>query len=406
MYKKWIGLALSGGLALGCQSEPAPTETAAATPPPPPAAAPKAPAAAAAPKAPDIVYASAEPQFGGLRKRVGDYMVELKTSAEGKVAAYVQKYEGDVPSFEDVQVEMQVKPRADAEVDEEDAAEVGEDAPAEEKAEDAPADEKAEDAPAEEKADEADAKEVPLPPVVPQDVIFFPGDGKLEATVAGLPKGKYDVDFRIYDIKDDKMAEAAFEGVEIEPLEADMTPKHDGAVKLVDKTQLELLQKEGKLHVWLRDLESKPLPPSAAALRKLVINLANGEKQELEVEPEEDHFVADITGQIDPSNLKILLAKLLVTGKEYKQLRVPGIARLADLTAKGPIEPAPKGEMTADAAKKGAAPGKMKGTVGTMAITKKAPPRLMKPVITPKAGGGAAATKTKKAKVSTAKKVN
>ena len=57
------------------------------------------------------VMASSEPQHGGLVKRMGDYMVELKPAVEGNMDVYVQKVEGAVSAIENVQVEMKITPR-------------------------------------------------------------------------------------------------------------------------------------------------------------------------------------------------------------------------------------------------------------------------------------------------------
>ncbi len=280
-------------------------------------------AQAAPPQLPGIVYASAEPQHGGVRKLGGEYMVELATGAEGKVDAYIQKHEGDVPSFEDVQVEMRVKPKKTAE-----------------------------------------GKQEP-----PQDVILYPKDGKLQGTVAGLPEGAYDVVFKIYDIKDDKLSKIKFKKMKFEPLETELVPQHEGEVKLVDKTKMEIVREGSKVKIWLRNLKDKQLKPKKAKVTQMVVNLDDGSKEELEVVPKDDHFEAVVKGPINPKQFKIMMANLKVKGKEYPKLRVPRVVAQPVLVKKGmKSESQP---MTTGEAEKKEGPSKMKGAIGTMSIGKK-----------------------------------
>lgn len=350
--------ALIAALVFACKEEPPPAP---ATPPSLPAL-----AVAQAPAAPAIVYASAEPQHGGMRQRVGDYMVELATGADGKIDAYVQKYEGDVPSFEDVQVEMQVEPKA----------------------------------PPVPPAGQVAAEQPP-----PQDVIFYPKDGKLQGTVAGLAPGAYNVGVKIVDIKDEKIHEQNFENVNLQPIPTSLEPTHGGDVKVVDKTKMEVVQEGQKIKVWLRDLEDNKLEPSSAAVKQVVVPLADGTKEEVAIETKDDHFEGEIKGQVNPDTFKISMAQIMVQGQDYPKLRVPRITpKMLAQAKKGIVAPPPPATTTE--AKKAEQPTKMKGTVGSMSLAGSLPPaKAVKPAAPPaEPAGKAASTKTKQGKVSSAKK--
>ncbi|MCP4600555.1 MAG: hypothetical protein GY847_08490 [Proteobacteria bacterium] len=358
--------------------------------PPPPIAPIAQPSVAQVPEAPKIVYAAADPQHGGVRHKIGDYMVELATGAEGKIDAYVQKYEGDTPSFEDVQVEMLVEPKAEVEK----AGTVD--------------DEVADDKVADDKSVEEEGA---------SNVVFYPKDGKLQGTVAGLPKGAYDIAVKIFDIKDDRIAEHKFENVELDPLDTELKAEHGGEVQIVDKTKMEVVREGTTVKVWLSDLENKKLAPTEAALKQLVVNLDDGSKEELEIDAKDDHFEADVKGKFNPELFKIVMARLFVAGNEYPKLRLPRIlARAAakkGLTKKDAVKKDPKlnvPAMTTNEAKKKDKPVKMKGTVGTMSVGKVPPSeRPVRPILRhrkKKVEESKTVSKTKKGSVSTVKKAD
>lgn len=330
--KTLFKMAIVATLIVACNREEAPSS-------PTEQAAPPAQEQVAVSPAPAIVYASAEPQHGGVRQRVGDYMVELATGTQGRINAYIQKYEGDVPSFEDVQVEMQVQPK-------------------EETAQATP-------------EPQAEGKEKPTE----QNVIFYPKDGKLEGTVAGLPQGDYDVDVKVFDIKDDKMAQTKFENVKLEPVDVKLEPKNGGEVEVIDQTKMEVARQGQTVKLWLRDLEDKELKPSEAAVKQLTVNLKDGSKEQLEVEAKEDHFEAEVKGEIDPESFKIMMADLAVAGQEYAKLRVPEVGTktmAADTEPKTKTEdekPAKQGRTKSNVQKR-ETKEPLSGTVGTMKIDK------------------------------------
>ncbi len=357
-------------LIIACKEEtPAPEMTA---PPPQPVA----PQVAQVPAAPTIVYAAAEPQHGGVRQKVGEYMVELAAGSDGKIDAYIQKFEGDIPSFNDVQVEMQVAPEPGA---------AEEEATGKDKVE-----------------AEAETEEK-----VTQDVIFYPKNGKLEGTIAALPKGAYDVAVKIFDIKNNTVSEQKFEKVELDPLDIELKPEHGGEVKIVDKTKMEVVREEKKVKVWLRDLNDQKLAPSVASVKQLIVNLDDGSKEALELEAKEDHFEAEIKGPVNTDTLKIMMARLMVAGQEYQKLRVPRV--IAPGVVKKGFQPKVPPMTAAKAIKKESLKA-MKGTIGTIKVKnppagtvtagKRAP---VKPVVKP-AAAPARSSKTKKAAVSKAKK--
>lgn len=333
------------------------------TPPPPPAPAAEV---AQVPETPKIVYASAEPQYGGVRQKMGDFMVELATGTDGQMAAFIQKYEGDTPAFEDVQVEMQLTANVDAEA----------------------------------KAAEGEKEEAEEKTPEPQDVIFFVKDGKLQGTVAGLTKGSYDVAVKIYDLKSDQVAEQIFKGVEIEPLETSLEPKHGGTVKIVDKAKMEVAHDGKMVKIWFRDLEDNNIKPEQAALTDLVISVQDGVKENVALEAKDDHFVTEVSADIVPEQFKILMANLKIGEQAYPKLRVANLVATAKVTA-DVVKKAPP--MTKGEAKKQEEPKKMKGTIGTMTVGKLPPGKILKP----QASVSATATvsgKSKNAKVSAAKK--
>jgi hypothetical protein len=338
--------------------------------PPPPSPAP-AETVAKAPETPKIVYASAEPQYGGVRQKVGDYMVELATGADGQVAAFIQKYEGDTPAFEDVQVEMQL------------TASAGD---------------------GQESAQEETKKGAEEATPEPHDVIFFVKDGKLQGTVAGLDKGTYDVSVKIYDITTDQMAEQNFTGVAVEPLDTSLKPEHGGTVKIVDKAKMEFVNKGKTVKIWFRDLEDKKIKPEEAQLTDLVVSTQDGVKETLNLETKGYHFETEVSGEIVPEQFKILMANLKIGEQLYPKIRIPNLAKVA-VSSKKTVRQAPPA--TSSEAEKIDKPVKMKGTIGTMAVGKLPPGKIVSPKVkasvSVEGSASVGATKTKKAKVSTAK---
>ncbi len=253
-----------------CQTE---TEEAAPVPAPPTLAPPMPATQPVAQPQPSVVFASAEPQHGGTTQKIGNYMVELATGTEGKMDVYVQKHEGAIPSFEDVQLEMAVQPKD--------------------------------------------------PNAEPRDVIFYPKDGKLQGTVAGLEKGAYDVNVKVFEIANESMAEHTFTNVALDPVQTELKPKHKGEVKVIDKTKMEVVRKDKDVKIWLRDLEGNKLPPDQATIDAFVVNLKDGTKETVKTEVKGDHLEAKINGDIDEETIKILSTDLKVAGQDYTKLRLP-----------------------------------------------------------------------------------
>jgi hypothetical protein len=334
-------LAAVAFVAVACKQEAAPPPMPAPAPAPmAPQAAPMGQAAApAAPAAPTVVYASAEPQHGGVTQKVGDYMVELATGSEGKVDFYVTKYEGATPAFEKVSLGVLAK-----------------------------------------SATETDEDGAPLR----RTVVFYPKDGKLQGTVAGMEKGAYNFDVSVYEIETETMAEGTFENVEIDPLETEMEAKHNGTVYVIEKTKMEVVQEGGKLKVYLRGLDDKALG-TEGTLEDVTVGVGDENEETIDLEPVGDHYEGDIESEVpEDGELELVKFKLKIWDEDYDNLRAGPIpkytARVPDL------------KLTKTEAKKLEHAGEMKGTIGTMKVAKPAKGMLGKPVAEP------SGKKTKKSK--------
>ena len=341
-------LACVACVVVACKQEAPPAPAAPATPAPPvQQQAAQQPEQPQEPEAPKIVYASAEPAHGGTTQKMGDWMVELATGAEGKVDFYVQRYEGAEPSFDKVKMEVIATPD-----------EADQDAEGEEEEEE------------EEEEEDAD-----------RSVVFYPEDGKLQGTVAGITEEIYDFDVKIYEMATDEVSQGTFEDVEVEPLETDLEAKHGGIVHVIDETKMEVVQEGDKLLVYLRDMADEVLSPEDANVEEVVIEDEDGEEQSVEIEPVKDHFEGEIESEGDAeeeaeegaeeeaeeeSPIKIVNLMLSVGEKKYENMIVPKVGMLfRDEDGKRKIPTPP---MTQAEAEKGKAGKEMKGTIGAMKV--------------------------------------
>ncbi len=339
---KTIIIAALACVVVACKQEAPPAPAAPAAPAPPvQQQAAQQPEQPQEPEAPKIVYASAEPAHGGTTQKMGDWMVELATGAEGKVDFYVQRYEGAEPSFDKVKMEVIATP-----------------------------DEADQDAEGEEEEEDAD-----------RSVVFYPEDGKLQGTVAGITEEIYDFDVKIYEMATDEVSQGTFEDVEVEPLETDLEAKHGGVVHVIDETKMEVVQEGEKLLVYLRDMADEVLSPEDANVEEVVVEDEDGEEQSVEIEPVKDHFEGEIESEGDAeeeaeegaeeeaeeeSPIKIVNLMLSVGEKKYENMIVPKVGMLfRDEDGKRKIPTPP---MTQAEAEKGKAGKEMKGTIGAMKV--------------------------------------
>lgn len=316
-------LATAAFVAVACQQE--------AAPPPMPAPAPMAPQAMqpqaqaqAVPAAPTVVYASADPQHGGITQKVGDYMVELATGNEGRVDFYVTKYEGATPSFENVQLGVVAASKT-----------------------------------------ETTDKGLPLS----QHVVFYPKDGKLQGTVAGMQKGSYDFHVAIHELATKNVAEGTFADVEIDPFKTEMRAKHDGTVYLVEKAKMEIVQEDNKIKVYLRALDDTPLATEGNDIEDVTIGIGEEGEETVDLEPVGDHYEGEIESEIpedDEVELKLLHA--LIDDEKYNNMRMGPVPRVR-LRARKDLK------LTQSEAKKLDHPKEMKGTIGSMKVGAKPEPK-------------------------------
>jgi hypothetical protein len=315
-------LAAAVVVAIACQQEPVPPPQPLQAPiPTPQAALPQAPPSAAVPAAPTVVYASAEPAHGGTTQKVGDYMVELATGPEGKVDFYVQKYEGAVQSFDNVQLEVDALSKTETTEDGEPAS---------------------------------------------QNVVFYPKDGKLEGTVAGMEKGAYDFNVKVYEIESETTAEGTFQNVEVDPLKTSVEAKHDGTVYVVENAKMELVQDGDKLKVYLRDLADNDLDANGNQLEDVTVSVGDGEEK-VDLDPAGDHFEGKLSREVpEEEEVKVIWAKLIIGKRSYDKLRIARVVKRIHVSKKKPKTP----ELLTitDAKKKIERPKPMKGTVGSMKV--------------------------------------
>jgi len=327
-----------------------------AAPPPMPSPAPMMPQAMqpptpapAAPAAPTVVFASAEPQHGGLTQKVGDYMVELATGTEGKVDFYVTQYEGATPSFEKVQ--LGVLATSKTEVDDEGAP-------------------------------------------ISQQVVFYPKDGKLQGTVAGMQKGAYDFHVAIHELETQTVAEGKFENVEVDPLKTEMQAKHDGVVYVVENAKMEVVQDGNKLKVYLRGLDDAPLGIEGNDLDDVTVGIGEDEEETVELDPAGDHFEGELESEVpEDEEVEIKLAHLTLAGQKYANMRMGKVARAIH---------AEKGlKLTTTEAAKLEHVDAMKGAIGSMKVGVPDKPMPKKEAAEPETGKK---TKTSKGPMTKGKK--
>lgn len=301
-------------------------------------------AAVPQPTEPIVVFASAEPAHGGVTQKIGDYMVELATGGEGKVHFHVQKFEGATPAFDSVQLEVMARPTGSE--------------------------------------------------IVDQTVVFYPKDGKLEGTVAGMSKIAYDFGVAIYEIGTTNLAVGTFRNIEVEPLATELEAKHDGTVQLVDKTKVEVVAKGKTLLLYLRDLQDNNIPPSASQVEDVDVEVGEGESEKVALEPVGDHYEGEIGAELpEAAPIRIVNAKLVFGGETYDRLRIPRLTRWAKLPQKkaaaGPTPP----PMTQTEAKQVVPGAGMRGSIGSMKVG--APPAAAAKPAQPAAGEGTAPSKKK-----------
>jgi len=231
------------------------------------------------------VMASTDPQHGGLVKRMGDYMVEMKPNPDGTMEVYVQKVEGAVSAADNVQLEVTLTPKA---------------------------------------VDAGAAK-----PGTPAErsLIFYPEDGKLKGKVAGLVKGLYKIRVALFDDKNN-MAEAAFDDVDLSPEVSDLKAEHEGEVYVLDDKKLEAVRVGDNIEVFVSNLKDGTPIKDQVEIQEMRMQAGDQKSEPIRVSLVNGRLLSKIPITV-PENetVKLVDVNMSILGKLYHKFRVPAVPK-------------------------------------------------------------------------------